>query len=208
MQISAIKYDELVRLSTKGDKKASDELFAYGGESLIENNPVTAAEAFKDAAISYRISVFRTGAEFETSQKKAHQLMEDVDIFREWILAFPNGRIAIPKVIAGLDQKAIETAIYGAVVEDRWKTSCRGQLPVDLVFSPIYCFLDSALEKSNEDFARLNGNRPLYVTEMLFSYFGVPSRRDLNLINATIDVRVGIDLLARKIEERFSGQQK
>jgi hypothetical protein len=158
MQISAIKYDELVRLSTKGDKKASDELFAYGGESLIENNPVTAAEAFKDAAISYRISVFRTGAEFETSQKKAHQLMEDVDIFREWILAFPNGRIAIPKVIAGLDQKAIETAIYGAVVEDRWKTSCRGQLPVDLVFSPIYCFLDSALEKSNEDFARAPGN--------------------------------------------------
>ena len=207
MQISAIKYDELVRLSTKADKKASDELFAYGGESLIANNPVTAAEAFKDAAISYRISVFRTGAEFETSQKKAHQLMEDVDIFREWILAFPNGRIAIPKVIAGLDQKAIETVIYGAV-EDHWKTTYRGKLPLDLAFSPIYCFLDSALEKSNEDFARLNGNRPLYVTEMLFSYFGVPSRRDLNLINATIDVRVGIDLLARKIEERFSGQQK
>ena len=207
MQISAIKYDELVRLSTKGDKKASDELFAYGGESLIANNPVTAAEAFKDAAISYRISVFRTGAEFETSQKKAHQLMEDVDIFREWILAFPNGRIAIPKVIAGLDQKAIETVIYGAV-EDHWKTTYRGKLPLDLAFSPIYGFLDSALAKSNEDFARLNGNRPLYVTEMLFSYFGVPSRRDLNLINATIDVRVGIDLLARKIEERFSGQQK
>ena len=207
MQISAIKYDELVRLSTKADKKASDELFAYGGESLIANNPVTAAEAFKDAAISYRISVFRTGAEFETSQKKAHQLMEDVDIFREWILAFPNGRIAIPKVIAGLDQKAIETVIYGAV-EDHWKTTYRGKLPLDLAFSPIYCFLDSALEKSNEDFARLNGNRPLYVIEMLFSYFGVPSRRDLNLINATIDVRVGIDLLARKIEERFSGQQK
>ena len=207
MQISAIKYDELVRLSTKADKKASDELFAYGGESLIANNPVTAAEAFKDAAISYRISVFRTGAEFETSQKKAHQLMEDVDIFREWILAFPNGRIAIPKVIAGLDQKAIETVIYGAV-EDHWKTTYRGKLPLDLAFSPIYCFLDSALAKSNEDFARLNGNRPLYVIEMLFSYFGVPSRRDLNLINATIDVRVGIDLLARKIEERFSGQQK
>ena len=207
MQISAIKYDELVRLSTKADKKASDELFAYGGESLIANNPVTAAEAFKDAAISYRISVFRTGAEFETSQKKAHQLMEDVDIFREWILAFPNGRIAIPKVIAGLDQKAIETAIYGAV-EDHWKTSCQGKFPLDLIYSPIYCFLASALAKSNEDFARLNGNRPLYVTEMLFSYFGVPSRRDLNLINATIDVRVGIDLLARKIEERFSGQQK
>ena len=207
MQISAIKYDELVRLSTKADKKASDELFAYGGESLIANNPVTAAEAFKDAAISYRISVFRTGAEFETSQKKAHQLMEDVDIFREWILAFPNGRIAIPKVIAGLDQKAIETVIYGAV-EDHWKTTYRGKLPLDLAFSPIYCFLDSALEKSNEDFARLNGNRPLYVIEMLFSYCGVPSRRDLNLINATIDVRVGIDLLARKIEERFSGQQK
>jgi hypothetical protein len=206
MQISAIKYDELVRLSTKGDKKASDELFAYGGESLIANNPVTAAEAFKDAAISYRISVFRTGAEFETSQKKAHQLMEDVDIFRKWILAFPNGRIAIPKVIAGLDQKAIEIAIYGEV-KDPWKTIYWGKF-LDLEYSSIYCFLDSALEKSNEDFARLNGNRPRYVTEMLCSYFGVPSRKDLNLINATIDVRVGIDLLARKIEERFSGQQK
>ena len=70
MQISAFKYDELVKLSTKGDKKASDELFAYAEESLIENNPVTAAEAFKDTAISYRISVFRNGAQFETSQKK------------------------------------------------------------------------------------------------------------------------------------------
>ena len=93
--------------------------------------------------------------------------MEDVDIYREWILAFPNGRIAIPKLITGLDQKAIETTIYGEV-KDPWKIICRGKLPLDPEFSPIYYFLDSALEKSNEDFARLNGNRPLYVTEMLF----------------------------------------
>jgi hypothetical protein len=78
--------------------------------------------------------------------------------------------------------------------------------PLDPEVSKIYWFLDAALAKSNEDFARLNGNRPLYVKEMLCAYFGMPSRRHLNLTNASVDVRVGMDLLARKIEEKFSGQ--
>jgi hypothetical protein len=195
--MEAEAYEELIRLSTKGDKEATETLFSIGEKLLIEGEIANAATGFKDAAISYRIAAFRNSAQLETSQKEAQQLIRDMDIFREWFLAFPDGQVALPKVNAGVDKKAIEKAIYGEI-----------KYPLDPEVSKIYWFLDAALAKSNEDFARLNGNRPLYVKEMLCAYFGMPSRRHLNLINASVDVRVGMDLLARKIEEKFSGQQQ
>jgi hypothetical protein len=195
--MEAEAYEELIRLSTKGDKEATETLFSIGEKLLIEGEIANAATGFKDAAISYRIAAFRNSAQLETSQKEAQQLIRDMDIFREWFLAFPDGQIALPKVNAGVDKKAIEKAIYGEI-----------KYPLDPEVSKIYWFLDAALAKSNEDFARLNGNRPLYVKEMLCAYFGMPSRRHLNLINASVDVRVGMDLLARKIEEKFSEQQQ
>ena len=195
MEIEA--YEELIRLSTKGDKKATEQLYSIGEELLIEGEVAKAATGFKDAAISYRIAAFRNSAQLETSQGKVQQLIKEMDIFREWFLAFPNGQVALPKVNAGVDKKAIEKAIYGEI-----------KYPLEPEVSKIYWFLDAALAESNEDFARLNGNRPLYISEMLFSYFGLPSRVDINLINATVDVQVGMDLLARKIEEKLSGQQQ
>ena len=194
MEIEA--YEELIERSTKGDKEATEKLFSIGDELLTEGETFKAATGFKDAAISYRIAAFRNSAQLETSQKEAQQLIRDMGVFREWFNAFPNGQVALPKVNAGVDKKAIEASIYGEI-----------KYPLEPEVSKIYWFLDAALAKSNEDFARLNGNRPLYVSEMLFSYFGIPSRVDLNLINASVDVRVGMDLLARKIEEKFSGQQ-
>jgi hypothetical protein len=195
MEIEA--YEELIRRSTKGDKEATEALYSVGEELFIEGELAKAATGFKDAAISYRIAAFRNSAKLETSQKEAQQLIRDMDIFREWFLAFPDGQVALPKADAGVDKKGIEKAIYGEI-----------KYPLDPEVSKIYWFLDAALAKSNEDFARLNGNRPVYVSEMLCAYFGIPSRRHLNLINASVDVRVGMDLLARKIEEKFSGQQQ
>ena len=192
MEIDA--YLELIRLSTKGDKEATEKLFSIVDELLTEGETFKAATGFKDAAISYRIAAFRNSAQLETSQKEAQQLIRDMDIFREWFLAFPDGQVVLPKVNTGIDKKAIEKAIYGEI-----------KYPLDPEVSKIYWFLDAALAKSNEDFACLNGNRPLYVSEMLFAYFGMPSRRHLNFTNASVDVRVGMDLLARKIEKSLAG---
>ena len=62
------EYYELVRASTKGSKKATEDLFALGESLLVKSSPVGAAEAFKDAAISYRIAAFLKEAQLEASQ--------------------------------------------------------------------------------------------------------------------------------------------
>ena len=188
-------YEELVRASTKGDKKATEELFTIGEDFFIENNPVKAAEVFKDAAIAYRIAAFRNAAQLEASQGEAKQLLEDLDIFREWLLAFPNGQIELPKSKAGLDKRFIETEFYG-----EHKLSSHPEI------IRIYRFLSCALEKSNEDFAKINGNRPFFVYRILLSYLGIPNSLNFDLDNITVDVRVGIDLLAYAIEEKFHRQ--
>lgn len=195
------KYDELVRQSTKGSKKALDELFAVGEENLV-NNPVKAAKIFKDSAISYRIAAFRNLAQLETSQNEINNLVEDIEIFKEWISIFPNGYVALPKNVAGLDCETIEAAMFG---------NC--SYPSDPEIIRIYNFLNFHLAKYDEDFKRINGNRPKYIYGMLLTYFGLESKRayfshSIENILTPVDVRVGLDLLAHKIEEKFIIQGK
>lgn len=186
------KYDELIRASTKGSKKATEDLFTLGESLLVKNDKEGAANAFKDAAISYRIASFRNTAKLETSQNEVKKLVGDLDVFREWITKFPNGHEALPKTVDGFDRKAIETLIYG---------ECK--YPSDPEVTRHYRFLNFALELSNEEYAKLNGNRPVFICDILLCYFGLAKGRDFEFNKASIDVRIGVDLLAHRVEEKI-----
>lgn len=190
--LNQAEYDELVKLSTKGIKKATEDIFSLGKSYADSGQPDKAAKFFEDAAISYRIAAFRNASQLEDSQGKHQQLLKDLDIFREWIIAFPNGHVSLPKVVAGLNKKDVESLIYG---------ECKS--PTDIEIIRLYRFLNFALEVSNEEFAKLNGNRPLFICELMFSYFGL-GKQTFDFKTATIDSRIGIDLLAIKIIENAS----
>lgn len=206
ININEPEYDELVRQSTKGSKDALDKLFAIGVGHLV-NNPVKAAKTFKDSAISYRIAAFRNAAQLETAQNEIGKLVEDIDIFKEWISIFPNGYVALPKIVQGLDRETIEAVMYG---------NCH--YPSDPEVIRIFLYLDLALEKHNKVFARINGYRTNYLCEMMLTYFGLESKsalfktpllsHSIEDILTTIDVRVGLDLLAHKIEAKFQIEGK
>ena len=186
------EYDELVRASTKGSKKATEDLFTLGESLLVKNDKDVAAKAFKDAAISNRIAAFRNAAELEASQNEVKKLVGDLDVFREWIAKFPNGQVALPKMVDGLARKAIETLIYG---------ECKH--PSDQEVIRHYRFLNFALELSNKEYAKLNGNRPVFICEILLSYFGLANQMNFDFVNSSVDVRIGVDLLAHTIEEKI-----
>ena len=187
--LNSQEYDDLVRASTKGKKKALEDIFTLG-ESLLVKNSTDAAQAFKDAAISFRISSFRNAAQLEESKSEVSQLLSNIDIYREWVVKFPNGQVALPKAVEGLNKKDIEDVVYG---------ECK--YPSDPEVIRYYQFLNQALELTNEDYAKLNGNRPVFICDILLSYFGLGNRRNFDFNNASIDVRIGVDLLANRIEE-------
>ena len=180
------EYDDLVRSSTKGNKKAMEDIFTLGESLLVNNSTDAAAEAFKDAAISYRIAAFRNSAHLEASQNEVSQLVSNMDIFREWV----DGQVALPKAVDGLNRKDIEDVVYG---------ECK--YPSDPEAIRYYRFLDQALGLTNEDYAKLNGNRPVFICDILFCYFGLGNRRNFDFNNVSIDVRIGVDLLAHRVEE-------
>lgn len=186
------EYDALVRTSTKGNKKAIEDIFTLG-ESLLVKNSADAAEAFKDAAISYRIASFRNGALLEDSQNEVSQLVNNMNIFREWITTFSNGHVALPKAVEGLNKKDIEDVIYG---------ECKYPSAPEVI--RYYQFVNQALELTNEDYAKLNGNRPLFICDILLCYFGLAKGRNFDFPNASIDVRIGVDLLAHRIQEKIT----
>ena len=185
------EYDDLVKASTKGDKKAIEDIFTLG-ESLLVKNSTDAAEAFKDAAISYRIAAFRNAAHLESSQNRVSQLVNNLDIFREWIATFPDGQVTLPKVVEGLNRKDIEAVMYG---------ECK--YPSDPEVIRYYRFLNQALELNNQDYAKLNGNRPVFICDILLAYFGLSNRGSFDFNQVSIDVRIGIDLIAHRIEEKI-----
>lgn len=203
INIGEPEYDELVRQSTKGSKDALDKLFAIGEGHLVSNNPVNAAKAFKDSAISYRIAVLRNEAQLEATQNEVDNLIEDIQILKEWISIFPNGHVDLPKFVTGLNNETIEAAMYGNLGR-----------PSDPAIIRIYSFLNFHLAKCNKEFASINGNRPKFISGMLFSYFGLDITgrfySDFSTTDAlnSIDVRVGLDLLAYKIEAMFLIQGK
>jgi len=189
--LNSNEYDGLVRSSTKGSDEATRKIFTLGESLLADGSQYSAAIAFKDSAISYRISAFRNAAKLEDSQNEVSHLLSSMDIFREWIVTFPNGQVALPRAGEELNRKVIEDAVYG---------ECK--YPSDQEVIRYYRFLNQALELTNEDYAKLNGNRPVFICDILFSYFGLGNRRNFDFNNASLDVRIGVDLLAHRIEEK------
>ena len=190
--VNQIEYDELVRLSTKGSKKATEDIFCLGKSYVDVGQHDKASKIFEDAAISYRIAAFRNAAQLETSQGQHQQLLKDLDIFREWINTFPNGHPSLPNVVQGINKKHIESIIYG---------ECKS--PSDPEIIRLYIFISFALEVSNEEFAKINGNRPLFICGLMLSYFGL-SKPPFDFKTASIDTLIGIDLLALKIIQKFT----
>lgn len=199
ININKYEYVDLVRQSTKGSKEALEELFIIGDGYLACNDPIKAATTFKDSAISYRIATLRNLGKLEATQDEVNKLLKDLDIYREWISTFPNGEVALPRIVTGLDTSIIQAAIYG---------KCR--YPSDPEIIRIYHYLDLALEKHSTEYASVNGNRAVFICELLLGYFGeypYVSEFDLDCtkinIHTPIDVRVGVDLMAHKIEAKF-----
>jgi hypothetical protein len=193
-ELNQMEYEELVRHSTKGSKQATEDIFSIGKTYLDNSQLDKAVKAFEDAAISYRISTFRNAGLLETSQSLNDKLNGHIDIFREWVLKFPKGHPTIPHMINNIDKRIVETAIY---------SDCR--FPTDPEIIRAYKFLESALNTSNESFAGISGSRPLFVYEMMISYFGL-SKPTFDFASASIDARIGIDLLALTIIENASNQ--
>lgn len=186
-----MNYTEIVKLSTKGDKQATEDLFRLGDEYASAGHFEESAKAFKDAAISYRISAFRNEAQLEDFEDKVEILTEDIEFYKEWITIFKSGHPAIPKVVEGVDCDAIYSGLLGVGPFSRW--------PTDPEIRSTYCFLYSMLDKNNEEWETINPKRIGFIYELMLSYFGfnglIPE-----LLRVSTDVRIGLDLLAHKIE--------
>ncbi|MBM3359464.1 MAG: hypothetical protein FJY54_17275 [Betaproteobacteria bacterium] len=82
---------DLLQPATKGDRLAIKALMDLGDSHLKEGDLKSAAQAFKEAAISYRIDAFRQKANYEEEHAQSRWRLEIVEqIFVRWLEAHPD----------------------------------------------------------------------------------------------------------------------
>lgn len=78
--------EEIARRALKGDKDALKELLSEGDALLSASSFEMAANVLKEAAICYRIALFRERANHETVQRHVVELRAEVDYLRSQLL--------------------------------------------------------------------------------------------------------------------------
>lgn len=182
-------YQELIRLSTKGDKQALEDLFNLGDSLLADCKLDEASKVFRDSAISYRISAFRNSGLAQSANAEAKQLKEEIELFKRWIEANPNGLRKLPKIVAGISSDFILEEL-------------RDRIWPDEKYSALIPYLESVLEKNSMQFYSPGGSSLRRIIALLGDYFGLSSPSWPGFLDH-LEVRIGMDQLADEVESRF-----
>ena len=82
---------DLMHAATTGDRQAIQALMDLGEGYLKEGDLTSAAQAFKEAAISYRIDAFRQTANYEEEYAQSRWSLRIIEqIFVNWLEARPH----------------------------------------------------------------------------------------------------------------------
>lgn len=185
--MSAEHYEELVRRATKGDKVAMDELFAIAEDLLAQQRFQDAAKAFRDAAISYRISAFRNLAHGQAADGRAQWMASVRDIYANWIDQNPRGFRTLPREASGIEDDCIRRV----VVE---------QLLTEKQFINLFRFLEDTLFELGMQFYSPGGSVQRCVIQLLGEAFGLYSADSGYLRRHA--VRIALDQIADEVERR------
>lgn len=197
---SSTNYLELISLSTKGDKQALEALLAYAEKLSSKSKHEEAAKAFKDSAISYRISASRNLSRAIEANSKVNQLNQKINILKQLLDTDLSNLKTLPRKLEGLSKKFIwetlEYDIENEIIKDEYLES-------------LTSLLNSTLNEANEtekvlgtDDHYAGATLPSTLTHLMEDYFGLgDSTFAFELKNNR--VRLLADLLAAEIEKRF-----
>ncbi len=181
--------DELIRLSTKGDKQSLEDLFKLGETLLIKGSFEEASKAFKESAISYRISAYRTSSRAMEGNSKAYWAEEEVKLIKHWIELNPKGLRAIPRKIEYMNSE-----LLFKILGDYIWPKCN---PEEQFYSLITILETSLDEIDGKD---LPANSPFRrVLGLMSEYYGIGNPSIFDYLN-NLNVRIYSDLLNYEIE--------
>lgn len=201
-------YQELVRLSTKGDKQALKDLFNLAEKLSEEQKHEEASKVFRDSAISYRISAFRNSGLGETANGEINWLNEEIKLIKDWIKTNPSGFRPLPRIIEGITNEKI---ILDILKIEIWS---------DNQLSTLIQHLESTLQNDGMEFYSPGGSSLRVILKLMKDYFGISpsssSHAEIqahfnqqaaqaleNLKKSPLELRICLDLLADEIEKRF-----
>lgn len=201
-------YEELIRLSTKGDEKALEDLFNLAERLSAKKKYEESTKAFHDAAISYRIAAFRNSGLAESANGEIYWLNEEIKLMKRWIELNPSGLRPLPRVIEGITNEKIILEIL------------KNEIWTDNQLSTHIQLLEIALQNTGMEFYSPGGSSLRRILQLMTGYYGIsPSSSSLPEIQIyfnqqaaqyleylkglPLEVRICLDLLADEIENRF-----
>lgn len=184
-----MEYEDLIRLSTKGDKLALEALFQLAERLSLENRYEDASKVFRESAISYRIAAFRESGIAQSQDNEVNWLSEELKYIKRWIEQNPTGLRMLPRKIDGISEKYILEVMRDEI----WHDDQLGSL-IQL--------LESALEKSGMQFYSPGGSSLRKIISLMCVYFGLNDFGAASL--EILEVRILMDLLADEVEKKFS----
>lgn len=192
-----MKYQELIRLSTKGDQQALEDLFVLAEKHSAEKNYEEASKVFRESAISYRISAFRNSGHAGEANGKAYWLNEEIKLIKHWIEVNLTGLRPVPRIVEGLNKESI----FEIVGDEIWP-NCN----YDGEYYVLMSLLETSLDKI--DSGDMPANSPLRrILYLMNTYFGLADITWPNYLDS-FDVRIWTDLLADEVGRRFYASQK
>ena len=161
-------YQELIRLSTKGDKQALEDLFSLGEKLIVEKKYEEASKVFRESAISYRISTFRNSGLAESANGEVYWLNEEIKLMKRWIEINPSGLRPLPRSIEGITSEKI---ILEILKNEVWP---------DSQLSTLIQLLEIALQNNGMEFYSPGGSSLRRILHLMEDYFGIsPSSSSL-----------------------------
>lgn len=182
--------DELIRLSTKGDKQALEDLFKLGETLLTNGNFEEASKVFKESAISYRISASRNSSRAMEANSKADWAKEEVKLIKHWIELNPKGLRTIPRKIEYMNSE-----LLFKILDDYIWPKCNSEEQFHSLMTLLETSLDEIDDKNlpaNSPFRRVYG--------LMSEYYGMGNLSIFNYLNNP-SVQIYADLLAYEIEK-------
>jgi hypothetical protein len=183
-------YNELVRQSTRGDDDATKKLFSLGEERASAGDFLGASEAFKDAAIAYRIARSREKGSRESSQNASRYDEAIRDMYRDWIVANPHGAKPLP-----IDQQE-------AGWLDRFPTTEFIDLAKESPFDIIYYHLENELSRRGVEFFSPGGSIQRRVSQIAKVMIGMNVNAEYSQLLGDIEIRVPMDLIVDEVTRR------
>lgn len=185
-------YQELCRLSTKGGKEALSELFALGERLEAEEKYQEATVAFRDAAISYRISAFRNSGHAEDALRRERYLIETLNIFTKWIENHPDGFCKLPYCESEIGYDFIRDTVIGNLDEFDW----------------VMTLLEKRLSELDMVFYSPGGSIQRRVCQFLDIVFNNNENNRLRTYLNDSTVRVFVDTVADTVADRYLKSNK